>query len=132
MSPGGRPDPERVRNQAQNIYAYAGQTATWMHYISSNANAPRYGIAESFNYTYQTFTGLFYARKLTQGTLETQRVGGQVYEAAQYVAAPFPIQARDQIIWRGSAYRVEGVPHPESVGGNVQYHVQITLANATG
>lgn len=128
--PGGRPDPQRVQAQASVIFAFAGETATWFSFTGTTNNAPRYGAADTFSYTTALITGLFYFRR--SPPTENQRPGGQVQEASLHVAAPFPLGARDQLNWRGSAYRVDGSPWPENLGGRVQWNSPLMLANPVG
>lgn len=129
--PGGMPDLQRVQRNAQVVFTAAGETATLRTQVSTFAGAPRFGVAEGYTYFERLITGLFYTRQF-HGTTTEQRPGGQVELGQQYIAAPFPIKASDQLIWRGSAWRVEGAPFPEHIGGRAQWHSPIALAQATG
>lgn len=128
--PGGRPDPQRVQAQAGNIFAYAGETATWLSFTGTTPNTPRYGAGDTFSYTTALMTGFFYVKR--GRPTEGQRPGGEAQEANLYVAAPFPMGSRDRLVWRGSAFNLAGSPWPENLGGRVQWHSPLTLANPTG
>jgi hypothetical protein len=128
--PAGRPDPQRVQAQAAVIFAGAGETATLRTYLSTSAGAARYGAADTFNYRESLITGLFYVHRARPS--EGQRPGGQVMDAGLFVATVAPVGARDQLIWRGSAYRADGSPWPEVLGGRTQWHTPIALSNPTG
>lgn len=128
--PGGRPDPQRVQAQASVIFANAGETATWLSRTGTTPNTPRYGAADSFSYTTALLTGLFYVKRAKP--TDFPRPGGLVPEASLWVASTFPIGAQDQVLWRNSAYRVDGSPWPENLGGRVQWHSPLILANPIG
>ncbi len=128
--PGGRPDPQRVQAQAQVVFANAGETAQWLTRTGTTPNAARYGVADSYSYTTALFTGLFYVKRAKP--TESQRPGGLLQEASLWVSGPSALGAFDQIVWRGSAYRVNGSPWPENLGGRVQWHSPIILANPVG
>lgn len=129
--PGGIPDVTRIQRNAAVVFTGAGETATLRKQLSVSAGKPQFGIADTPNFVDSLFTALFYTRNF-HGTVSYQRPGGQVELGQQYVAAPFPVAAGDQVIWRGSAWRVEGSPFPEHIGGRAQWHSPIALANATG
>jgi len=43
------------------------------------------------------------------------------------------MRARDELVYRGSAYRADGNADPETFGaGRVLYHTPLRLANITG
>ena len=63
---------------------------------------------------------------------ERDRAGGQAQEARLMVTTDRPVAARDEIIWRGTAYRVQGDPVPQHLGGQVQYRNPLALAGPTG
>ena len=60
------------------------------------------------------------------------RPGGKVEQGQQFIATPFPIKPADQIIWRGSAWRVEGSPYPEHIGGRAQADPQAAHVHVDG
>jgi len=129
--PGGVPDYQRIQRNAAVVFTAAGETATLRTFVSGSAGVAKYGIADTFSYSDSLFTALFYTRSF-HGTMDYQRPGGKTELGQQYIATPFPIKPSDQIIWRGSAWRVEGSPFPEHIGGRAQWHSPLTLANATG
>lgn len=130
--PGGVPDLSRIQRNAAVVFTGAGETATLRTLVATVAGARQFGATDTYQYSESLFTGLFYMRNLQVGTTNAQRPGGQTELGQQYIATPFPVKASDQIIWRGSAWRVEGSPFPEHIGGRAQWHSPIALANATG
>ena len=126
-----RPDREYIARNAGVIFSGAGETALLRAYVSGASAANDFGYADSFRYNARTVTGLFAIGPIGGVTLarEMQFAGGQAQANVLTVTLPFSIGAQDEIIWRGTAYRVDGQGTPEVLGGRVLWRSPLKLAN---
>ena len=126
-----RPDREYIARNAGIIFSGAGETAILRAYVSGAAAANDFGYADSFRYNERTVTGLFAIGTIGGVTLarEMQLAGGQAQANILTVTLPFSIGAQDEIIWRGTAYRVDGQGTPEVLGGRFIWRSPLKLAN---
>lgn len=127
-----RPDFERIRRNAQTVFSGNGETATLRTYVSASAGAPKYGVGEQFNYAETIITAMF-ASNLFGAPRPSERdwPGGQTQNADLMMTTDRAIDARDEIVWRGTAYRVAGAAMPETIGGRVMYRNPLKLASKT-
>lgn len=129
----GRPDFERIRRNATVVFGGAGETATLRSYVSAGDAAAHFGINAPPFYVETTITALFASDIFgAPRPQERDRAGGQAQEARLMVTTDRPVSSRDEIIWRGTAYRVQGDPVPQHLGGQVQYRNPLALAGPTG
>jgi len=128
-----RPDPARIQRNALDVIGNAGETATVRQYISGTTGTPKYGAATTFNYIERVVTGLF-ASTLFGAPRPNERdlAGGQAQNADMLFTTTSALGAQDEIIWRGTAYRVAGATMPENLGGRVLFRQPLRLANKTG
>lgn len=102
-------------------------------YVSAGAGAPQYGVNPPDFFIETLVTALFASDIFgAPRPFERDRAGGQAQEARLQVTLDRPVGARDEIIWRGTAYRVAGDAIPQHVGGQVLYRNSLTLAGPTG
>lgn len=125
----GRPDTERLHRQSIHVVAGAGEVATWRKWITASAGSNQFGVQNQNVYVETTITGLFqrFDPKLAQ------YAGGNIQVAALYVTLPVQLSPRDEIVWEGSAYRLDGNPDHETMGwGHVLWNHPLKLSNITG
>jgi len=130
----GRPDAALIRRNAQVVFAGAGETALVRRYVSGTTGAPRFGVSDTFNYAERMITGLFHigaAVGLAQAR-ESLTPGGESQAAQLFVTTDEALGAQDELVWRGTAYRVDGQGTPQVLGGRVQWRSPLRLAAATG
>ena len=123
-----RPDQERIQRAAWAIYDGAGETALLRSYVSGATGAAKYGVHNTFNYLDTTITGLF----TFGGPVELAQAGGESYNARLSVTTRSKLHTRDQLIWQGSAWQLDGPPMPEHLGGRILYRSPLKLLGATG
>lgn len=123
-----RPDFERIRREAANVFAGAGQTALLRTFVTASAGNPRFGIADSLVYSSAIITALF----AMVNHSEQDRAGGQTPQGTPMMSTDRLIRPRDEVIWLGTAYRAAGAPMPETIGGRVMWRTPLVLANVTG
>src|SRR3990167_9525778 len=125
----GRPDFEYVRGNARVVFGGAGETATLRTFVSAGAGAAQFGVNPASFYAETVITALFASDIFgAPRPQERDRAGGQAQEARLMGTTDRPVAARDEIIWRGTAYRVQGDPVPQHLGGQVQYRNPLALA----
>lgn len=131
----GRPDWERIGRNAGVVFAGAGETAvlrTWVS-ASAGAGAAHFGVQPPDHFADSLITALFASDIFgAPRPFERDRAGGQAQEARLQVTTTQPINARDEIIWRGTAYRIAGGAIPQHLGGQVLYRNSLVLAGPTG
>ena len=127
-----RPDPSRIAINAGSVFGNAGEVVTRRVYVSASAGNPRFGIANANTYNESLITALFFFAIRGIPSKEIYNPGGLIEQRSLTVATQVPLNARDELIWRGTAYRVDGAPVPENIGGTVQYQAPIVIASITG
>jgi hypothetical protein len=111
------------------IFAGAGERATYLHFASGATGNPRFGVQNKDNYVEMPVTALF---KNMQPMIQNM-AGGWTQVNQLFVVLPFEMSPRDQILYAGSAYRVDGNPDRETFGaGKVLYNHPLKLASVTG
>ena len=119
--------PQRTQMQAQDILRQAGQTATWRQYISASASAgASLSFGSAFYYRQQIITAYFGNRVIEQ-VPERQTPAGMLAAANVWMVCREQIGRRDEILWRGSTYRVDGDPVPAYIAS----HWAVGLKRAT-
>lgn len=117
MSMFSRPDKHRMNIQGEQIFKYAGVTATWRQFISASAGVPEAGIGDMQYYRLSTITGQFGVM------LNPPKVGEQVAAPGLIAAGQFQMVTRervgrqDEIIYNSALYRVESDPVPAQLVG---------------
>ena len=123
-----RPDAEYLRRNAAVVFAGNGEAAKLRSYVSGTTGQAKFGVADTFNYIETRITGLF-ARIVP---IEAGQAGG-LTQATQFgVTTTQAVGARDEIIWNGTAYRLDGNPTPVTLGGRVMWRSPLRMAGATG
>ena len=129
----GRPDFELVRRNGNVVFGGAGETAVLRTFVSAGAGAPQFGVNSPDYYAATLVTAMFASDIFgAPRPFERDRPGGQAQEARLQVTLDRPINARDEIIWRGTAYRVAGDSIPQHVGGQTLFRNSLTMAGPTG
>lgn len=130
---GRRPDFEYVRRNAQAVFANAGEVVKLRTYVSGTTGTPKYGVGTVLNYTETTITGMF-ASNIFGAPRPTERMGpgGQTQEAQLMVTTERALGTQDEIIWQGTAYRLDGAAIPQVLGGRIMFRSPLKLAAGTG
>lgn len=107
---------ERIAaQQADTIFAQAGETATWRAYVSASAGVPLAGLGSAPQYAERTITALFAAGVLHQGQVVTP---AGMFVDGQFVATTRErLSKHDELRWRGVTYRVDSDPMPARIAG---------------
>ena len=79
------------------------------------------------NYIALTVTGLFAFKP----AMEQLREGGQTIVNRLFVTTETAPGARDELDWRGTAYRIDGQPIPVIIGGRLQWRSPLAMAAPT-
>ena len=126
-----RPDYERIKRNVSVIQIGAGETATIRAWASAAAGSPQYGVPGQDFYTTRVVTALFSTRQ----PIERVEAGGRIQPAGMTqsevptVTLGDPLGNRDEIVWNGTAYRVEGAAIPVHLGGRPAWIHQLKQAN---
>jgi hypothetical protein len=124
-----RPDWELLRRNSEYVYAGAGECMTLRVWVSAGGGSPQYGVQAQNYYTETMLTGLLKQYDPRLAALQ----GGNTQTDMLFVTLPIEMRARDELVYRGSAYRADGNADPETFGaGRVLYHTPLRLANITG
>lgn len=130
-----RPDTQRIARQSVRIIADGGETCTWRKWISAGSGANQFGVQNQQYYVEMLVTGMFNQfdpRFMQGGGGQWQSTEGRGTQGMS-VSLPFQMSPRDELIWEGSAYRVDGNADHETMGwGHVLYSHPLKLANITG
>lgn len=128
-----RPDPTRIARNAQTVFSGAGETALLKSFVSASAGAPLFGVGDQNRFTERIITALF-ASNLFGSPRPSERdwPGGLIQNADLMMTTEFSIDARDEIVWRNTAYRIVGAAMPENIGGRVMYRNPLKLASRVG
>ena len=121
-----RPDFERIRRNASVIQAGAGETAQVRTWASAGAGAPQYGVEGTQAYTTRIITALFSRHT----PMENKMGGGTIATSMPEVTLLEPLGVRDEIVWEGTAWRVDGAAIPTHLGGRPMYRHLLKQANA--
>lgn len=105
------PDRRRMRLQVSEYnFKYAGFTAVWRQFISATTGVPEMGLDGSAYYREQTITAFFGVRPNIPVSQEMQTPGGQIFAGEFQAVTRERIEERDELVWRGDTYRIEGDP----------------------
>jgi hypothetical protein len=115
--------PNRRPNQMGDLYAQAGYTATWRRFASAVTGNVDAGMGETLYYTETTITALL-GMNQTPGIRETQQAVGLTVAADIYAVTREPLGRRDELVWRGSTYRIESDPVPGVMAGGWVTHLK--------
>lgn len=107
------PQPRRMSAQVQQIMHHAGHTVTWKQYVSATATNDVIGLGDTLYYRNQAIS----AHMTFSANSEAQYQLGQVPSQTVYATTTQKLGTRDELIWNGVVYRVEGKPQPARVGG---------------
>lgn len=123
-----RPDYERLARQQQTINFNVGHTATLRAFIGSEARTPTIGIGDEPQYQTTIITALFAPAKQSEVS-----VPGGVFREGDIIATlDRRPDGQDEIIWRGTVYRIASDPLPLPLMGNKAWHVHLRRGGATG
>lgn len=113
-----RPNFNLMQRQQRDLAQFVGETAQWRHFVGLATGSPAYGVGDEPIYHTLTVTGLFAPMTLE----EVQAAGGQYsvgdVKATLVDCAP---DSRDEIVWRGTYYRVESDPIPQRIVGGTTH-----------
>ena len=122
-----RPDATRLQRHVRTIGDSNGETATLRAYVSGVSGTPRYGVGDTQAYMAHTITGLFGFANAP----ESLQAGGLTVANQLYVSTETAIGPRDELDWRGTAYRVDGAPVPMNLGGRLGWRSPLRLMAVT-
>jgi hypothetical protein len=130
------PNPQRIKAQFSVINQHAAETAIWQQYVSaSTGTASGYwgGQGTTRYYRDQCVSALLAAPQMGEGRFrETQLPAGQVLAGDAMISLSQRIGSQDQIVWRGTTYRVEGDRVPINLGDRVWWRTILSRGDATG
>lgn len=102
-----RLNPFRRQQQRNNIFEYAGQTATLQTWVSASAGIAAAGFGSSGYYANRTVTAIFGANRQKPMSNENQVAGGMIADGEFVVSLREPVGREDLLVWQGETYRVE-------------------------
>jgi len=126
-----RPDATRYQRQARTIADANGETATLRAYVSGITGTPKYGVGDTEALFNHTITGLFGFANAQDRLRAGGLTMGDAANASLYVSTETAIGARDELHWRGTAYRVDGQSTPQNLGGRIFWRSRLQLAAIT-
>jgi hypothetical protein len=130
------PQPQRIARQFNAIGTEHGQPVTLRTYVSASTgttSAYFAGGGTTRYYVERPITALFYAPSLGKvQDRQQQLAAGQVLVGRMVVSLSEAVGAQDEIIWRGTAFRVESDNTPTTFGDRVWYRAILTRGDATG
>lgn len=113
------PDPNRMSLQSQAIGEFVGHSVTWKCYVSATTGNQAAGIGETYHYRQQAITAVMaFGRDNREPNLQFQMPGGQLLAGEVYAMTEMQLGVRDEIIWNGTAYRVESDTLQERIGNH--------------
>jgi len=114
-----------ARQQSDNIFHHAGQTATWRKFVSASSGNKYVGAGSSYHYIQRQITALFFGVPGQGFKLpEVQTLAGQLTIGQFIVATREVLDAQDELVWRGDTFRIEGDPVPNRIGENNVYIIK--------
>lgn len=125
------PRASRIGGQFQEVQGWAGEPCTWRQYVSAASATSGYyaGGGVTRYYREQTITGLLWT---DTRQMENLLPGGMVMAGDVMISTPVPLGDRDEIIWTGVVYRVEGATIPVTMAGRVWYATPLKRGDSTG
>lgn len=120
------PNQPRIQTQAATVFQYAGQTATWRQYVSASTGIMSVmGGGVVVSYREQAITALFAPLPPNP---EMQSPAGMIAADQFQVTTRERIGRQDELVWRGSTYRLESDPSPATLPG---YFVALVKRGST-
>jgi hypothetical protein len=130
------PNAARMGAQFAAILANNGETGIWRQWVSagpSTGSAVWAGMGESAYYQERWITACWAAPQMGESRFrETQLPAGQVVAGDAVVSLSERLGLRDELIWRGVTYRVEGDSTPIHLAGYVWYRTVLRRGDVTG
>lgn len=113
------PNTTRQTNQlANNIFRYAGETATWRKYVSASAGNPVVGLGSASYYQERLITAMLYGQVGMGLNLPENQTFAGMLAVGQFLASTTePLGRQDELLWRGTTYRVDGDTVPNHIAG---------------
>jgi hypothetical protein len=125
-----------VGAQFDRIAGEHGQAVTWRQYVSAStgtSSAYYGGGGTTRYYREQTITGLIAAPRMGESRFREYSIfGGQVLAGDIVVSLPHEMDRQDELIWRGTTYRVESDSTPITQGGTTWYRALMRRGDVTG
>lgn len=114
MSQFSRPDRNRINVQAEQIFQYAGNTATLRTFVSAVTGVPDAGIGSAVYYAQRTITAQF----MSLPSLPENVGGAGLIAAGQFqMVSREKVGRQDELLWRTSTYRIDSDPVPSNLPG---------------
>ena len=117
MSQFSRPDRNRINVQAEQIFQYAGNTATLRTYVSASAGVPEAGLGDAAYYAQRTITAQFGSNINPPRNMENVAAAGLIAAGMFQMVSRERVGRQDEIIWQGSTYRADSDPVPSVLPG---------------
>jgi len=113
------PSVPRLAAQTTEILKYAGFTGTWRQYISASAGVPAAGFGQSMSYREQTITAMLGGQmgSIVTPNIQRQTPMGQLADGSLRIVTQQPLTDKDEFIWRGVRFRVDGNSQPSQLNG---------------
>lgn len=129
------PNPARMSGQVGGIQQHAGESVTWRHYVSAATQTSAYFAGGGLTpyYSESTITALMRAPQMGEARFrETPLPAGMIMAGDMVVSTFAPLGSRDELIWRGVTYRIEGDATPVHIGGRLWYNTLVRRGDVTG
>lgn len=107
----------RIDQQLREIRSQNAYTAIWRKYVSAAAGVAAAGQGSAYYYATAIITGWF-GNRVVASTPEHQSPAGLIAAGDVYCVTKEQLDRRDEIVWRGATYRVEGDPVPAKMAGD--------------
>ena len=113
------PQPQRqARQQAEQIYKFAGETGTWRKFVSATTGNPVIGLGSAVYYQERPITAHLYGQPGMALNLPENATMAGMLAVGQFLASTTePLGRQDELIWRGVTYRVDGDTVPNHIAG---------------
>ena len=102
----GAPKAAQLSAYYAPIQAAAGFGVTWRRFVSATTGNQDVGQGDTWHYVERRATALFSSAI----NYEDRRPGGAVFGGGWHVLTPTEPSPRDEFVWRGETYNIEGEP----------------------
>ena len=111
------PQPDRQRNQSTEVFRYAGNTATWLQFVSASGKGNVVvGFGSALFYRESVITGVF-GNNVPPGLMERSRAVGMIAAGDVQCVTREQLGREDLLSWREIEYRVDSDPVPSRLPG---------------
>ena len=108
------PQSRRIGQQVNDVFLYAGQTATLVRSVSAVTGNTFAGFGDTVYSAERTVTAIF-GRNEQPEIGEAQGAGGMIGRSEFTVTTREPLRRDDVLLWRGETYRVDSEAVPSRI-----------------